>query len=451
MSYSVVNVQPPLEFLAPDFNPWVLRFCQLGMPLWIRVNTPIAEIHTDQIEQLAQLYSQFQQGKIRFLLAFRHLCVDDPYPITQLIWKQVPQIAHEQGIPLKDLVHAHFMYDRGIPVWAGDYVAWLFPKLGGTSIIRGKLDRQGLRSARDLLANGRFPLAAAPEGSTNGHNQRVSPLEPGIAQLGFWCAEDLQKAGRTEEVLIVPLGLQYSYIQENWDAIAQLLSQMEADCGLPPHLSTTPATFEALYPRLVNLGTYLLGLMENFYRQFYHQNITGDETADLFMRLQELLNVALKVAEDFFAVQAKGSLTDRCRRLEQAGWDCIYREDIKDVDALPAVERGLANRIAEEASLRMWHMRLVESFVAVSGRYVQENPTFDRFAETSLILWKTLGWLKGTETVRRPNLGRQRVKMTVAEPLSISQRWPDYKNNRRQAVADFTQQLQETLEVMVSN
>ncbi|WP_071599813.1 hypothetical protein [Mastigocladopsis repens] len=44
----------------------------------------------------------------------------------------------------------------------------------------------------------------------------------------------------------------------------------------------------------------------------------------------------------------------------------------------------LGDRIAEEANLRMWHMRLVESFVAVTGNYVHEKPTAERFAETTL-------------------------------------------------------------------
>ena len=56
---------------------------------------------------------------------------------------------------------------------------------------------------------------------------------------------------------------------------------------------------------------------------------------------------------------------------------------MKSIETISNVERGLANRIAEEARLRMWHMRVVESFVAVSGSYVQENPSFNRFAETT--------------------------------------------------------------------
>lgn len=62
-------------------------------------------------------------------------------------------------------------------------------------------------------------MAAAPEGATNGLSEIISPLEPGIAQLGFWCAEDLQKQERSEQVLIVPVGIKYSYVSPPWRAI----------------------------------------------------------------------------------------------------------------------------------------------------------------------------------------------------------------------------------------
>lgn len=446
MSNEMTNVQPPLEFIPPNFQPWVLQVCQWGFPWWIRLKTPITEIQTENVEQLVELYQQFQQQNNRFMVAFRHPCPDDPLPISQLFWRHLPQQAKKQEIVLKPPIHAHFMYDRGIPLWAGNYITWLFPRLGGTSILRGKLDRQGLRSARDLFANGRFPLAAAPEGATNGHNYRVSPLEPGIAQLGFWCVEDIQKANRTEEVFIVPLGIQYHYINDNWEALAQLLFEMERDCGLTA-VDSTP-TPNSLYPRLINLGSYLLDLMENFYRQYYHQDIPRDETEEFPSRLKRLLDIALQVAESYFAIKPKGSLTERCRRIEQTGWDCIYREDIKDVEALSPVERGLASRVAEEASLRMWHMRLVESFVAVSGRYIKENPSFERFAEITTIVWTMITRLKGGNPSKTPYLGKRRVKMTVGEPISISQRWSDYKVSRRQAVENLTQGLQAALEKM---
>ncbi|CDM95659.1 MAG: 1-acyl-sn-glycerol-3-phosphate acyltransferase [Limnospira sp. PMC 1291.21] len=440
--------QPPLEFLPPKFNPLVLRLCQILMPLWMAGKTPIADIQIEQGDRIIELFQQFQASKIRFLLAFRHPNPNDPIALSQVFWRRIPALAKSQGVNLQDPVHFHFIYDRGIPLWAGNFVTWLFPQLGGSSILRGTIDRPGLKSARHLFVNGRFPIAAAPEGATNGHNQLISPLEPGIAQMAFWCVEDLHKLQRTETVLIVPLGVQYSYVQDNWKALESLLTEMETDCGLST--SNHQPVFEHLYPRLINLGNYLLNLMENLYGKFYHQNIPqSSDNQDLSQRLHSLLDIALKVSESYFGIQPIGDLTSRCRRLEQAGWEYIYRENLKSPEDLSAVDLGLANRLAEEASLRMWHMRLVESFVAVTGEYIKQNPSFDRFADTVIIIWTAIARLKGVNPNKTPNLGKQLVKTRVGEPIAVSPRWASYQSSRRQAIADLTQDLQIALEELI--
>ncbi|WP_373535239.1 1-acyl-sn-glycerol-3-phosphate acyltransferase [Microcoleus sp.] len=480
MANSIHQVQPPLEFIPPAYNPLIVRGAQQILPYWLRFQTSISHIQAENVETLAELFHQFQNQKVRFLLAFRHPNSDDPYCLGQLVWKLVPQAARQKGIPLQFPVHSHFIYDRGIPLWAGAGVGWLYSRLGGTPIVRGKIDRAGLRSARDLFANSQFPIAAAPEGATNGHNEIVSPLEPGIAQMGFWCVEDLLKAGRTEEkVLIVPIGIQYRYVNPPWEPLEKLLTQLEIDCGLPPLDRTNAANLEAensdpadqnykfQYLRLIRLGSHLLTVMSDFYSRFYHKKIQPttsiltslslpDTTANdsgnevMVARLTALLDVALQVAEEYFHLKPKGSLIDRCRRLEQAGWDYIYREDIKDIAALCPLERGLADRLAEEASLRMWHMRLVESFVSVTGRYVQEKLTAERLAETTLLLWDVLTRIKGGNPFGRPSLGKQQVQMTVGEPLSVGDRWQGYQTSRRLAVAELTQDLQLALEAMIN-
>ncbi|AFZ27406.1 hypothetical protein Cylst_5384 [Cylindrospermum stagnale PCC 7417] len=455
------QAQPPLEFIPPAFNPLFLRFFHLLLPNLIRWQTPISEIEADNVEELVDLYRQFQEGKIRFMLAFRHPKTDDPFALTYLSSQLVPKIARSQGITLQSPIHAHFIYDRGIPLWAGSYVGWVASRLGGTPIQRGKADWTGLRSARDLFANGKFPMAAAPEGATNGLSEIISPLEPGIAQMGFWCAEDLLKAGRSEQVLIVPVGIKYSYVDAPWDAIANLLSELEAASGLPVNQGNVPS-MEILYPRLLTLAEHLLSLMEQFYTRFYHQKlpdakITDKEITDrneaLAHRLQALMNVALFISEQYFDLPSRGNWTDRCRRVEQAGWNYIFREEFKDITALSPIEKALGDRIAEEANSRMWHMRLVESFVAVSTNYIREKPTVDRFAETTLILWNMVAKIQGHNPTPRPQLGKQKVKITVGKPLSVSDRFPGYKANRvgaKQAVAELTNDLQQALEAMIT-
>jgi hypothetical protein len=457
------QAQPPLEFIPPTFNPLLLNCVHLLLPNWIQWKTSISKIEAENIELLADLYSRFQAGNIRFMLAFRHPKIDDPLCLTYLFSQLLPQVAKEKNIALQYPIHAHFIYDRGIPLWAGKYVGWLAANLGGTPIQRGKADWTGLRSARDLYINGKFPMAAAPEGATNGLSEIISPLEPGIAQMGFWCVEDLQKAGRNEEVLIIPIGIKYSYVDEPWSAIANLLTALETASGLNLQSANSSNNFEVLYPRLLTLAEHLLSTMENFYTKFYHQKlpddkITNGEITDrneaLAYRLQAVMNVALFIAEQYFDLPSRGNWTDRCRRVEQAGWNYIFREDFKDIKSLSPIDKNLGDRVAEEAYVRMWHMRLVENFVAVSGTYIREKPTVERFAEMTLILWQMVNKIKGNHSFNRPDLGKQKVKITVGQPLSVSERYPTYKANRvgaRQAVAELTSDLQQALEELIDN
>ncbi|HLP92251.1 MAG TPA: 1-acyl-sn-glycerol-3-phosphate acyltransferase [Nostocaceae cyanobacterium] len=456
------QAQPPLEFIPPALNPLVLKLVQLFLPTWISSQTAISQIEADNVKVLAELYRQFQEGKIRFLLAFRHPKTDDAFCLCYLLSQLLPKVAQQEGIVLQKPLHAHFIYDRGIPLWAGDHVGWLASRLGATPIQRGKADWTGLRSARDIFINGKFPMAAAPEGGTNGLSEFVSPLEPGIAQLGFWCLEDLQKESRNEEVYILPVGIKYSYINEPWEAIANLLTDLETASGLSLKPEKNVISLEALYPRLLTLAEHLLGIMENFYGKFYHQKfpdtkINAAEITDrneaLVFRLQAVMNTALLISEQYFDLPSKGTWTDRCRRVEQAGWNYIFREEYKDIKNLSQIERALGDRIAEEANARMWNMRLVESFVAVSGTYIREKPSVERFAETTLLLWDMVTKIKRNNPFQRPQLGKQKVKISIGEPISVSARYPAYKSNRlaaRQAVAELTNDLQQVLEGLIA-
>ncbi len=475
MPNSITQAQPPLEFIEPEFNPLVYKTTQLLQPAWVRWRAKIADVEVSNPEALVELYRQFQEGKIRFMMAFRHPSTNDPLCMNYLLSNYLGKVAKQKGVKLQRPIHAHFIYDRGIPLWAGKGVGWYYSRMGCTPIRRGRVDLVGLRSIRQLFASGQFPMAAAPEGATNGHNEIMSLIEPGIAQFGFWCIEDLLKAGRSQQVMILPIGLQYHYLSTPWEAIANLLTQLEADSGLPPYAeddlkleaekegmsSLNDPQQTILYKRLIRLGEHLLLMVEQFYTKFYHQDLTlfrqsalpqpvlcaaNQNSAD---RLQVLMNAALDVAERHFAIAPKGTITDRCRRLEQAGWDWIYRDDLKNIENLSPVEKGLANRIAEEASLRLWHMRLVESFVSVTGQYVYEKPTGDRFAEILLIFWDMVTRIKGEVPFPRPQLGVQGVKITIGQPISVSDRWEDYKASRRQSVAGLTQDLQTALEGMI--
>jgi hypothetical protein len=463
------RAQPKLRFIPPVFNSLILKLLFFLLPIFQRwrlqpwLPAGISEVDTINGKTLVKLLQQFQTGKIRLILAFRHCEVDDPLSGLYLFSRTVPKIAKQEKIPLQYPIHSHFMYDRGMPLWAGAWLGWLFSRIGGVPVHRGKaLDLVALKKVRKLLINGRFPLTVAPEGATNGHSEVVSPLEPGVAQLGFWCVEDLVKAKRTEQVIILPIGIQYFYLDPQWSKIDWLLSQLEADCGLPqPSMTATEFNRESFYyQRLYKIGEVLLSEMEKFYHRFYHRPIAklSDDVSHpeeiLTIRLQSLLDEALKVGEEYFGLKSQGNVVERCRRLEEAGWNYIYREDISPHNDLSPLKRGLADWTAQESELRMKHMRLVESFVAITGTYVKEKPTFERFAETALIFFDVLARIKGKKMPRRPRLGWRKAQLTISEPINISDRLLTYQQNRqaaKQAVNKLTQDLQTALEKTISH
>lgn len=466
------HARPKLEFIPPAFDPLVLQLVHWLLPSlrrfrWQRwLPAKISQVDTVNVETLVQLYHQFQIGKIRLLLAFRHCEVDDPLCGLHLFSQAIPQSARQQGIDLQLPIHSHFMYDRGMTIWIGDWLGWLFARLGGVPIHRGKsLDWVALKTTRNLLIDGKFPLAVAPEGATNGHSELVSPLASGVAQLSFWCVEDLIKANRAEETIVLPIGIQYRYVRPNWAKLDRLLRKLERDCGLRHH-SVDPSGAERSLPqvyldRLLRLGEYFLSVMTKFYHQFYHQQLPASNLKGLSpelnftTRLQNLLDLALNVSETYFGLKPQGNIIERCRRVEEAGWTYIYCDDRDRFQSLSPVERGLADWIAQEASLRMLHMRLVESFVAVTGNYVESQLSFERLAETTLILFDAIARIKNQnrKIPRRPSLGWRKARVTIGTPISVTNRWSMYAENRaaaKQAVADLTQDLHRVLEQMIS-
>lgn len=459
MPQFVSKAQPPLAFIPQHLTPWVVETVRFLLPVWMPWKLSVTSVEAENLEILVKQYQEFQAGKIRFLMAFRHPSTNDPFAMSYMLWRLVPQKARKAGIRFKTPTYSHFMYDRGIPLWAGQFVSWLFPRLGGTPIFRGKADRVGLRAARDLFANSPYPIAISPEGGTNEHNELVGPLEPGVAQLGFWCIEDLLKADRTESVYIVPLRIRYRYVSPPWEALKDLLGQLEAQVELtdkvsPPGILPDPET-DILYGRVLRLGERLLAEMDRFYSKYYHLSRPemaplpydpADRNAKLAFQLKQQLDIALQASESYFGLTPKGNLVDRCRRLEQAGFDRIYRQDL---DKLTPLERGMADWLAQEASLRIGHMRLVERLTMVSGNYILEQPTGDRFAEIILILWKIMTYIQGGDPHSPPKLGPQSLKMTISDPISVTERWPTYSASRqsaRKAVDELTQTIQTALE-----
>lgn len=421
MSHRLARLQPPLAPIPPAFSPALHGALNRLLPLLLRLRllrwlpAGITALELEDGEPLVTLLEQFRQGRCRLLLAFRHSEVDDPLCGLWLLSRALPRRLRPQPV--------HFLYDRGMPLWGGRALGWLLSRLGGVSVRRGRHpDWSALRQARQLLREGPFPFVLAPEGATNGHGEWLGPLEPGAARLALWCASDLRRAGLEQPVWIVPIGIHYTYPKAPWGRLDRLLARLERQLGLVPLAATTP---EGRYRRLRRLGETLLAALEAFYDRLDGGGGAGPGgSLPLPERIAALRERVLALAEARLQLPPRGSPEDRCRRLEEAAWQWIHREDLPPRRRLAPLARQLADWTAAEADLALRHMRLVETFVAVSGRYVAERPSFERFAETALLLHDGLARIRGGSLPGRPRLGARRARLQVAEPILVNGQEP---------------------------
>ena len=436
---STQNARPALRRLPTRASRMVQAVVSRLLPLLFR-GQGLEISSSDAAEGLARAFAAQQSGACNLLIAFRHPSTRDPLVLADLFWNRVPRAARQHHLQLARPIQLRFLYDRGIPIWAGPVIGWLLQRSGGIAIHRGRLDRPALSQARAALAQGRYPLVVAPEGATNNLSGEMAPLEPGVAQLAFWAAEDLEKAGDARQLEVLPVGIQYSWRKHNWGALDARLNALERHLGIPT-AAVSPGNPETTRrERLIQIGMNLLKALEQLER------LKPDPEKSFSERIGAYRLHGLAKAEAHFALRAVGNLQERCRRIEQAAWDRIYRDG---VDQLPPLERSLADWEAREADLQLTRMRLVEHFTSVSGHYISDRSNFDRFAEMLLLVEEAIGWIEDKPWKGQPSLGPQRVELRLGRALPVRPRLNGYLRNRRESMQLFMEDLEQALiEVM---
>jgi 1-acyl-sn-glycerol-3-phosphate acyltransferase len=432
--------RPALHFLPPARRPWLLA---LGRWLsWLEVKMlGIRGIETTGGRHLVDLYRGLQEGKTRFIVAFRHPSTDDGPLVMRLLCGIARVEAARLGVRLARAPKGYFLYGRDVPEWSGRWLAWLFPRSGAISVFPGQLDSKSLTAIRRCLTEAPHPLALAPEGQVTYHNERVAALEPGTAQIAFWCTEDLRRQGRTEEVFVLPVCFSYHYRESDWKGLAGLLSRIERECGLPP-LPSAPDTKP--YVRVMRAVRHLLNRAEEHYTRFHgvtFRQRRDDSVDELQRRVDALVEAALGEAERFFRLAPRGDWVQRVLAIRHTGLTWIHREDIASVDALPPLDRMLAERVAAEAWLRLRHMELADVLEYVRLDYLSPDSGIDRYVESVSNLWDVVNRLKGGNISGRGTPFPRSARIEIGEPIPVARFQESYRANRRRGVAELTEEI----------
>ncbi len=424
-------------------SPAVLRLIRVLSPLYLRfaLRCTAIELHNENRHEPNELITQwnaFQQGKTRLILAFRHPYGDEAQIFSFLFDILLKKQARREGVILKGHPHARFIHGYEVALWGGSLIRWLLPRIGALPVYHVKADSSGIKTIRSVIKNGPHPIALAPEGQVSYRSETVPRLESGSAQMGFWCAEELDREKRAEQVCILPLSVHHIFDPKDEHKILGMIRTLEQTCTPDiPDQSSIP-----VHERLEALDARILSMAEDFYRNTYGKEVTAG-TRDA--RWAALRQIALLEGEHALGIGAHQSTDEiqRVYRLRQECWDRIYSLD--PGRKIGTLERAYLDRRAGEAWFAMRHMEFADIAYYLDSGYLasvhRELPSFNRIAETVLNLGDLVSRFAGGNISHRATTLRKKAIIISGRSLEIRERLRSYRENRRLAVQEVTEEM----------
>ena len=414
------------RFIAPAYLWLALRFRGVRM-----LNPEIA----------VRAIEEFQAERTRLIIAFRHAYGDEPQLMFHVFETLVPRYARKLHRKLKRRTIMRPIHDYAVSLWGDAVIRFVLPRAGAVPVYHTKLDNESLHAIRAVMRDGPNPLGIAPEGQISYHAETLPRIEQGTIRMGFWCVRDLEKAGRTEHVQVLPLSVHYRYDSRDARKVRALLSGLETICGIDGADRKADPSLAGMVARIETIEGCLLSITEAYYQTTYGYQPTddADHAAARHDRWMALLPFAIAVAEHILGIEPHSDDTvQRMYRVRQEGWDRVYPES--PVENLTPLAAALADRRTGEAWYAMRHMELVDVMGYHDAAYLQTG-SFDRIVETVLTLCDLAARLMGGNITNRPNTIRKRAVIVPAECIDLTDRLPEYRANARKTVQTLTDEL----------
>ena len=434
---------------ASKISAPLVFFGRLLIPVYLRIALSFRKIEIRSPERLVKAVRDFQEKRTRLIVAFRHPYGDEPQLLFHVFENLIPRYARQLCIPLLRKSHIRLVHDYAVPLWGGPFIRFLLPRAGAMPVYHARSVPASLKNIRSALTDDPCPVGLAPEGQISYHSETLPRIEQGTIRMGFWCASDIEKAGRSERVLVLPLSVHYQYDLRDMKKIRSALVRLEALCGLAPVSGHTADTTPAgLLPRIKVIENRMLDITEAYYKTTYGYRPESmpeeSEAAARQRRWGALLPFALNVAEHALGLDPReDDLVQRMYRVRLEGWDRICPES--PVDRLTPLEAALAHRRTGEAWFAMRHMELVDLMSYHDVNYLEGGHTaassFDRLVETVISLEDLAHRLMGGNITNRPNNIRKKAVLVPGLCLDLTASMPDYRRESKQTARQITEEL----------
>lgn len=416
---------PTLELPEPAVNHPIISFFRGIIQPYARAHR-FAEPEVLYPERMVDAWHDFEDKKARLLVGFRHAYGDDPQCIAYILHHALPKSARKLGRPFKKMTHTHFIYGSEVPLWSGRFVRWLLPSVGAVPIDHVRMDSSGMSRIRKIISDGEFPLALAPEGHVTYDSEAIGELETGTARFCFWCMDDLERQGRDEKVIFLPIATFYRYGPESAKTLSRYLSDMERECGITRGKTEDPA------PRLRAIGISLLSHLGEVYGLVRKPDESSFQAS--------LLKAALISGERILGLPHDGDSMERIYRIRSRAWSMIFRGDLEGLDPLSA---QIANRRTGEAWFAMRHMETAEMLFHVNLETIPDALPLERCIETANNLYDTIERIKGGTLRNRANVFTKRAVVVPGRPVCMNDYRKLYATDRKAALAKATADYRE--------
>ena len=327
----------------------------------------------------------------------------------------------------------NYVAAREVFDWDYGFNGWLLQRLGAYSVVRGAADRESFKTTRKVLAEGKKKLVLFPEGEISRQNDTLMALESGAAQLTFWGVEELTKMsaqnnGQLEPLYLTPVALKYTYATDVRPALRKTLSALENRLGI----KTESTEF---YPRLQAIAAKLLETMEKEYGlKSTADTATNDRIKAL--RTHILTSVA---AQLHITLPPNAKPLEAVRILRNAMDDFVY------VDEAPKSEYHRKIHDEKAAIVKGFYRDLdrIVNFIVIYEGYFKEQNTQERFTDIVERLESEI--IGGDPSTKGP----RRVLLDIGESINMSERYADYKKEKKVVLNKITDEVSRQISDML--
>ncbi len=392
---NIFRPQKPYVFRPPQYAGWFRPVLHALTAFFMRRRFNIRDIQIRGQEHLVRLVRSGQS----VLVAPNHADHADPALLVTA--------GRRYGLAF------HFMAAReGFE--KGPLQRFVLQRSGAFSVDREGADLASIRTAMNLLREGRHPLVIFPEGEIWHHHEELDLLNEGVATILLRAAEKLP-AGRRSYA--VPTAIHISHDLSEAATFSARLSVLEE------RITWKPKSGLEIVDRIYRLGGALLSIKE----------------------------------EEFLGEAQKGGLVERIQNLQDHLVRQIERKHERSGDGQPVPLRLKAMRHVIRQELngaacppperqQELYEQLEELFVAQQlysypGQYLRRQPTLDRIAETIFKLEEDVLELENYPAPRR-------AEVSFGEPVDVLRELQERKLNAKTGVRPMTELLRERIQAL---